>query len=268
MLAYIIPILIFVLLGALSGVILVFASRVLYTPADETVEKIVAELPGLNCGACGFSGCEGYAAAIAGGSVAPNLCKPGGVKTAEGIGAALGLSVAAPVREVAYVHCLSCGDKKITKFDYNGVPACYAVSRLYGGSGGCAYGCTGYGDCAKVCEYGAISTLSGVAVIDSSLCNSCGKCIGACPRGLITFRKVNAVTQVTCKSDDDGKKTRTVCQNGCIACKVCVKKCPTGAITIADGQRHAEINPDECTNCGACAAACPRHCIVQLPVCD
>ena len=32
---------------------------------DETVEALDGALPGLNCGACGYAGCSGYAEALA-----------------------------------------------------------------------------------------------------------------------------------------------------------------------------------------------------------
>ncbi|MDR0822079.1 MAG: RnfABCDGE type electron transport complex subunit B [Oscillospiraceae bacterium] len=259
---YVFPILVFVLLGAVSGGILVFADKVFYVKTDETVANLTECLPGLNCGACGFSGCEGYAAAIAAGNAEPNQCKPGGGDVAKKIGEVLGVSVEEAVREVAYVSCLGCGDKKQAKFDYNGVNACYAVSRLYGGSGGCSYGCAGFGDCAAVCENGAISFDNGVAFIDCSLCVSCGKCIEACPLNIIRFKKVTSLVSVTCSSLDTGKEVNKVCSNGCIACRICEKKCPEHAIAVPDGKNLAVIDRDKCTNCGTCVTACPKKCIV------
>ena len=50
-------------LGAVCGLALAIASKVFAVPVDEKAEKIRECLPGANCGACGFSGCDGYAAA-------------------------------------------------------------------------------------------------------------------------------------------------------------------------------------------------------------
>ena len=61
---YVLPILFFLLLGAVAGVLLTVASKLLFVKTDETVEKITEALPGANCGGCGFSGCEGYANAV------------------------------------------------------------------------------------------------------------------------------------------------------------------------------------------------------------
>lgn len=75
---YILPILIFLGFGALSGILLLIASKVLAVKTDETEAKITEALPGANCGGCGYSGCAGYAAAVAHDGAPTNLCKPGG----------------------------------------------------------------------------------------------------------------------------------------------------------------------------------------------
>ena len=59
---FITPILIVGIIGLLAGVVLAVASILLAVPKDETAEALEEILPGANCGACGFSGCSGYAA--------------------------------------------------------------------------------------------------------------------------------------------------------------------------------------------------------------
>ena len=51
-------------IGIIAALMLAVASIVMAVPVDEKAEKIREELPGANCGACGFSGCDGYAAAL------------------------------------------------------------------------------------------------------------------------------------------------------------------------------------------------------------
>ena len=87
---YILPILIFLGFGALSGILLLVASKVLAVKGDETASKVLEVLPGANCGGCGYSGCEGYANAIAKGEAPINMCKPGGADTMKAIEAILG----------------------------------------------------------------------------------------------------------------------------------------------------------------------------------
>ena len=48
-------------LGAAFGAFLAFASRIFVIEENPVKAKIMTALPGANCGACGFPGCEGYA---------------------------------------------------------------------------------------------------------------------------------------------------------------------------------------------------------------
>ncbi len=52
------------------------------------------------------------------------------------------------------------------------------------------------------------------------------------------------------------------CQYGCLGFGSCVAKCKFGAISIADG--IAIVDPDKCTNCGACISECPRNIIKSI----
>ena len=72
-----IPVLIVAVMGLVLGLGLAIASKFMAVPTDENQEKIRACLPGANCGACGFSGCDGYAAAVASSDAAPDKCAPG-----------------------------------------------------------------------------------------------------------------------------------------------------------------------------------------------
>ena len=85
------PVLVVAGIGLLAGLGLAIASVVMAVPKDEKAEKITEMLPGANCGACGFSGCSGYAAALAKGEAKPGLCSPGGAEVAAEISEFLGL---------------------------------------------------------------------------------------------------------------------------------------------------------------------------------
>ena len=56
------------------------------------------------------------------------------------------------------------------KMRYDGIDSCAASTLLAGGISSCRYGCMGMGDCAAVCEYGAINVCNGMASIDPAKC--------------------------------------------------------------------------------------------------
>ena len=54
------------------------------------------------------------------------------------------------------------------------------------------------------------------------------------------------------------------CQFGCLGFGSCVSACQFGAMSVGPNGA-AVVDPDKCTNCMACAKACPRHLIVSVP---
>ena len=241
-------------IGCLLGVGLGLAAHFMAVKENETAVRILAELPGANCGACGFSGCSGYANALAESpGVRTNLCSVGGDEVAKVVASILGTNAAKTVKQTARVRCAGSEACRVRLADYEGVSTCRAASALYSGGSGCVYGCIGFGDCALVCDAGAISVREGVAVIDGTRCVACGKCKDACPKKLITLTPVTAPT-VLCRNPDKGAATKAVCSSGCVGCHLCEKACPNGAIEMQGGV--ARVSRSRCTGCGACVAAC------------
>lgn len=248
-------------IGAVCAVILVLASVYMNVPVDETASGIRENLPGANCGACGYAGCDGYAEALASGAeTETNLCVPGGDAAARVIAETLGVEFADVVERVAFVKCTGDCDRSRKKFDYEGVDSCKAARMLYGGERACGAGCLGHGDCVAVCGENAISVENGVARVSAELCHGCGLCAAACPNGLIEMLPDVSRTVVACSNRDKGAAARQKCDNACIACKKCEKVCPSDAIKVTDNL--ASIDYEKCTNCKECAKACPVGCIV------
>lgn len=252
-------VLIITAVGLLAGVILSVASKLMAVPTDEKTEKIRACLPGANCGACGYTGCDGYAAAISAGDAEPDKCTPGGAATAAELSDVLGVEVTA-TRTVAAVKCNHGVDKAAADFAYTGAVSCRSAKLLYGGQLQCKFGCLGFGDCVKVCERNAITVTDGVAVVDKELCYGCGKCLSVCPNSVITLIPYESLVKVSCNNTEKGAYARKKCTAACIGCMKCVKVCENDAVKVENFL--ANIVTDKCTSCGKCAEVCPQNCIV------
>lgn len=264
---YLLPTLIFAGIGAAAGILLTAVSRAFAVQTDERKEAVLEALPGVNCGACGYSGCEGYAAAVLSGEAPASGCKAGGPATAEKIARILGVEPGAAEPEVAVVHCRGTCTAAASKYHFVGVSSCAAANRFYNGSKLCTHSCLGLGDCASVCPNGAISILDSVAHINKSKCTGCGLCASACPNQIISIHPLAQKVHVLCSSTEMGKVTREVCSNGCIGCGLCEKKCPQGALHVEGNL--ARLEPSLCISCGLCAKACPtgalQSCRIQPP---
>ena len=97
--AIIMPVVILGITGILMGLFLAFASKKFEVEVDPKVEAILAILPGVNCGACGYPGCSGYASGVALEGAKMTLCAPGGPKVAAKIGDIMGVAVEMPVKK-------------------------------------------------------------------------------------------------------------------------------------------------------------------------
>lgn len=245
-------------IGLIAGILLCLASKYFAVPTDEKQEKIRECLPGANCGACGFSGCDGYAAALADGTAEPNLCSAGGAKTAAALSTLLGADVSAD-KKVARVFCNHGLTHANLDFLYSGANSCLAANLLYDGPLECKYGCIGFGDCVNACNFNAIKIEDSVAKVDKNLCVGCGKCAKVCPKSIITVTSAKESAAVLCSNKEKGAVSRKKCDISCLACTKCVKVCESGAITIKDNL--AVIDTDKCTLCKKCIDACPNGCI-------
>ncbi len=246
-------------MGLLIGLILAVSAAVMAVKKDETAEKVLEVLPGANCGACGFSGCSGYAEALSKGEAKPGLCPVGGEECAKDVAAVLGVEAGAVEYKTALVHCMGNCDNTQNKAIYDGITSCAAAAKVGAGVTACSYGCIGLGDCERACPYGAISVCNGVALVDKDKCRGCSVCVKTCPRHIISFVSDKDQAVVRCSNKDKGAVSRKACAVSCIGCKKCEKVCEAGAVTVTDF--CAFVDERKCTACFKCVENCPQGCI-------
>lgn len=245
-------------LAVVFAVGLAVATAKFTVKVDPLVEQIIAALPNINCGTCGYAGCQAYAEAVAAGKAPPNGCVPGGQLAAHKIARIVGLEAGATDARIAVVHCNRSGVKPLV--DYKGLQDCKAVLLCADPLYECAYACLGLGTCARACPFGAITTSKeGLPVIIESKCTGCGICASVCPKDIITVEKDTSGVHIQCKSLDKGAIARKICQRACIACAKCAKICPVNAIEIKDFL--ARIDYNKCVSCGKCVPECPTGAI-------
>ena len=248
--------------GCFIGFFLGFAAKKFEVEVDPKEEAVLASLPGNNCGGCGYPGCSGLAAAIAKGEAPVNACPVGGEPVANVISGIMGVSAGESVKMVAHVHCAGDCDKAKDQYIYHGEHDCAMVANVPGGGPkSCTYGCLGFGNCVRSCQFDALHIVNGIAVVDKEACKACGKCVDTCPRHLIDMLPYKQKWFVECRSQLKGKPQMEACEIGCIGCKKCEKECKFEAITVENN--FAKIDYDKCKNCGMCAKVCPRGIIIK-----
>jgi RnfABCDGE-type electron transport complex B subunit len=255
-----------VILGGISlvlGVGLGIASKKLHVYVDPKISKILEVLPKINCGACGYPLCSGFARAVTEGQANATGCIPGGQKVTYAIAEILGVTTGILEPQMAVVHCKGGIKEASNRAIYNGIEDCHAATIVGNGSKICQDGCLGLGTCVKVCPFGALSiNENNVAVVDFGKCTGCGKCINACPRHIISLIPVVHKIYLACSNHDRGAKVKKYCSVGCTACTLCVKATPSGAITMENNLPVLDYAKTE--NFIPAANKCPSECFVDL----
>jgi len=214
------------LAGFLFALLLALLSKKLYVKEDLKVSQLLDLLPGLNCSACGFSGCRLFAEAVVRERRIFNGCLPGGEELNSKISQTFGLVGCTGTKsQVVVCRCGAESSQKKTSTEYWGPASCRAA-QLTGGALDCSYGCLGFGDCLKVCPVGALSLENKKIYVDIAKCTGCGQCIKACPRKLFfltPLAKTINLYSVACNNKEKAISVRAVCSRGCIACTICTK---------------------------------------------
>lgn len=225
-------------LGGLTLVLALFlliANKKLYVYEDPRIDQVEDMLPHANCGACGYPGCRPFAEALVEGTILPGKCTVSSAEGRESIASFLGVDAGAEERKVARLACAGGDNVTVRRAHYTGMESCQAAALISGGGKGCFWGCLGFGDCEKVCDFDAIyMDEQGIPQVDTDKCTACGDCVVVCPKDLFSLQPVSHQLWVACKNLEHGDAVLEDCEVGCTACGKCAMDAPSHLISMVN----------------------------------
>jgi len=247
------------LLAFILGTALGFFRDFFAVPRNPLVDSIRGALPGANCGACGFPGCDSYAEAIAAGNAGISSCTAGGAAVSEKIAAITGQSGGAVQQAAAVLACRGSYLHSPHKGKYTGIKTCRGAKLSTGSTKLCSWGCLAFGDCIKVCVFGALSMdkEKALPVVDYTKCTGCRMCMAECPQGLLVpVPKTQKGAIILCSNRNPNRQgVIKTCKIACIKCGLCVKSCPRQCIELVNYVPVVDLT--KCDSCGTCVEKCP-----------
>ena len=255
-------------IGLIAALVLYVCSKKFAVYEDPRIAQVTEQLPGANCGGCGFAGCGGLADALVkgadAGSIDGLMCPVGGQEVMGKVADLLGMAIANGEPMVAVVRCNGNCVARPKIAEYSGLRTCAAMNSCGAGETACGFGCLGCGDCVAACQFDAIhmNPETGLPEVDEEKCVACGACVKACPRHIIELRKKGPKGRrvfVSCVNKDKGPVAMKACKAACIGCGKCEKECKFGAITIEGNVSYIDFN--KCRLCKKCVEVCPTKAI-------
>ena len=240
-------------IGLIAALVLYVCSKKFYVYEDPRIAQVTEQLPGANCGGCGFAGCGGLADALVKGADAGSLeglmCPVGGQEVMGKVADLLGMAIANGEPMVAVVRCNGTCEMRPKIAEYSGLRTCAAMNACGAGETACGFGCLGCGDCVAACQFDAIhmNSETGLPEVDEDIIELRKKG----PKGRKVF--------VSCVNKDKGPAAMKACKAACIGCGKCEKECQFGAITIENNVSYIDFN--KCRLCRKCVAVCPTKAI-------
>lgn len=260
-------VLLLTLMGVVAALILYIVSKKFYVYEDPLITQVEELLPAANCAGCGFPGCRSFAEKlVTTEDISELFCPVGGNEVMKQVATALGKEVKEQDPTVAVIRCQGSCEVRPRTSEYQGPRSCAISSLIYSGETDCQYGCLGDGDCVSVCQFDAMymDEATGLPVVITDKCTSCGLCVDACPRDIIEMRpkhKRDLKIFVGCLNEEKGGIAKKACSVACIGCSKCYDICPKGAIVMENNLAY--IDPEVCTLCRKCVPVCPTDSIIE-----
>lgn len=255
------------LLGTVAALVLYVVSKRFYVYENPLIAEVEELLPAANCAGCGFPGCRSFAEQLVNtDDISDLFCPVGGNDVMQLVSETLGKEVAEKDPTVAVVRCQGSCEVRPKTTEYQGPKSCAISALIYSGETDCQFGCLGDGDCVDVCQFDAMymDEATGLPVVITDKCTSCGMCVDACPRDIIEMRpkhKRDLKIFVGCLNEEKGGIARKACSVACIGCSKCFDVCPKEAIVMKNNLAY--IDPEYCTLCRKCVPVCPTHSIIE-----
>ena len=255
------------ILGIVAALVLYVVSKKFYVYENPLIAEIEEILPAANCAGCGSPGCRAFAEKLVGtDDISDLFCPVGGNDVMKLVSEALGKEVAEKDPTVAVIRCQGSCEVRPKTTEYQGPKSCTISALIYSGETDCQYGCLGDGDCVAVCQFDAMymDETTGLPVVITDKCTSCGLCVDACPRDIIEMRpkhKRDLKIFVGCLNEEKGGIAKKACSVACIGCSKCFDICPKDAIVMENNLAY--IDPEYCTLCRKCVPVCPTDSIIE-----
>lgn len=259
-------------IGVFLAVILYMIAKKFKVYENPKIDEIESFLPSANCGACGYTGCRAFAENLVKTNEADFsnfFCPVGGNNVMKKIAEVLQFKALEKEKTVAVLRCKGSKQNAPSKNEYKGISSCYLAHLTYSGESGCAYGCLGLGDCIDVCKFDALhlDEETGLPVVDTEKCTSCGACVKKCPRHLFEIRpKSDKYIYVACMNQDKGAVAKKNCKVACIGCGRCAKVYETDDVVIENNLSYIKPQIDVENYGGLIVGSCPTNAIVGVGV--
>ena len=181
--------------GLVIGILLGVAGQVFAVKLDEKEVAIRAALPGNNCGACGYPGCDGLAKAIFNGEAPYDTCPVGGQTSADAIKLILERGVPDPEADGGVVEAAmavsagaatpaeaSAAAEKAAAAAPAAPPKKRPVRKAHPAK---PEDCVACHICENSCKFDAVHVPENRPEVDESKCIGCGLCVRECPRDVL-----------------------------------------------------------------------------------